>query len=129
IHLPYGEDPVGYLIYAEDGYMAVSIMHAGRVAVPGADILRRTTQEAAQATRTYLSYSGSYQVLTDRVIHYVKASLFPNWTGTAQERFFAIHECRLYLSTAPLHDPGTAPRADLVWESLPPAPRADSTTV
>jgi hypothetical protein len=123
IRYPYGEDAAGYVLYGADGYMAVSIMATGRRPFAGTDILRRTTEEAAEATRTYLSYSGTYDVLPDRVIHYVKISLFPNWTNTAQERFYLLSGDRLELSTAPIPPPTPQPRAHLIWERLRPEAR------
>jgi hypothetical protein len=125
VRYPYGEDATGYILYGADGYMAVSIMSADRQPFAGADILRRTTEEAAEATRTYLSYSGSYEILPDRVIHYVDISLFPNWSGTVQERFYVMEGDRLELSSAPIPAPGDGgPRAHLVWERV--GPRASS---
>lgn len=120
---PYGEDARGYILYGADGYMAVSIMSACRRPFAGSDILRRTTEEAAEATRTYLSYSGTFEVLPDRVIHHVELSLFPNWSGTVQERYYLLRGDELQLSTAPLLPETARPRAHLVWERTPPCTR------
>ena len=125
VRYPYGEDATGYILYGADGYMAVSIMSAGRTSFAGADILRRTTEEAAEATFTYLSYCCTYEVLPEdpgaldmgRVLHHVEVSLFPNWTGTTQERFFRLDGDHLDLSTAPLHQENV-PRACLTWERV-----------
>lgn len=120
VRYPYGEDPTGYILYGADGYMAVSIMRNNRRPFAGADILRRTNEEAAEATRTYLSYSGTYELQPGRVIHHVKVSLFPNWTETSQERFYALSGNRLDLSTSPLLPDVAEPRAHLVWQRVIP---------
>ena len=112
---PYGEDAVGCLLYSADGSMAVSIMSRQRHQFRGKDILRRTTEEAAEATRTYLSYCGTYTVQGCSVIHHVNLSLFPNWTGTDQVRYFRLTGDLLELSTAPIGSQESAPRAELVW--------------
>lgn len=117
---PYGEHATGYILYGADGYMAVSIMSAGRTLFGGSDILRRTTEEAAAATRTYLSYSGRYEVLPDRVRHHVEVALFPNWSGSVQERFYRLDGDRLELSTAPILPECSYPRAHLVWQRVRP---------
>lgn len=117
---PYGEDATGYILYGHDGYMAVAIMSSGRTPFAGSDILRRTTPEAAEATRTYLSYSGRYEVLEDRVLHHVEVALFPNWSGTVQERYFRLDGDMLELSTAPLLLERPQPRAYLVWQRAQP---------
>lgn len=116
---PYGEAPVGYILYGIDGYMAVTIMRAGRSLSDASDILRRTTQEAADATRTYLSYAGTYDLFPDRLVHHVEISLFPNWSGTEQVRYFLLEGDRLELSTAPWADRGQVAHAHLVWTRVP----------
>lgn len=116
VRYPYGEDATGYILYGADGYMAVSIMSACRQPFAGTDILRRTTEEAAAATRTYLSYSGTYEVFPDKVLHHVEVSLFPNWSGTVQERFYLLDGDCLRLSTAPFVQEVSEPRALLEWE-------------
>jgi len=121
VRYPYGEGATGYILYGADGYMAVSIMSAGRQPFAGTDILRRTTDEAAEATRTYLSYCGTYEVFPERVVRHVQLSLFPNWSGTPQERFYVLCEDRLELSTAPFVQDVSQPRAHLVWERVGPA--------
>lgn len=113
---PYGEFPVGYILYGADGYMAVAIMRADRQPSEATDILRRTKEEAAEAARTYLSYAGTYDLLADRVIHHVEVSLFPNWSGTEQIRFYRFEANRLELSTAPWEDCPTVAHAHLVWQ-------------
>ena len=118
---PYGEDPAGYLLYMPDGFMAVSIMAGRRGLWAGTDIRRQTEREAAEATRTYLSYSGTYEVLPDRVVHSIQVSLFPNWTGTRQERFYRLTDGCLELSTSPLDAERHEPRAHLVWRRGAPA--------
>jgi len=52
------------------------------------------------------------------VIHHVKASLFPNWVGTDQERFVVWDGARLLLSTAPTVLGGQQLTAHLVWERV-----------
>lgn len=113
---PYGEEPFGLLIYAPDGFMSVAIMNRERAHWAGTDIRRQTDGEAADATRTFLSYCGTYEVLSDRVVHRIRASLFPNWTGTEQERFYRLEHGCLELSTSPFDPDCLAPRAYLVWK-------------
>ncbi len=112
---PYGEDAIGCLLYTPEGSMAVSIMSRERTPFRGTDILRRTKDEAAEATRTYLSYCGTYTVQGCRVIHHVALSLFPNWTGTDQVRYFRLTGNVLELSTHPMDEQLPGPRAELVW--------------
>jgi hypothetical protein len=123
IRYPYGKDAAGYLLYLPDGFMAVSIMSSGRREWVGEDIRRQTEHEAAAATRTYLSYCGTYEVLPDRVVHAIRTSLFPNWTGTRQERFYRLSGSCLELSTSPWDGERAEPRAHLQWRRADHKPR------
>jgi len=115
---PYGKDATGCLLYSPDGHMAVSIMRSGRRPFAGSDILRRTTEEAAEATRTYLSYCGTYTIHASTIVHHVALSLYPNWTGSDQVRYFRLFGDALELSTAPFDHEDGRPRAELVWRRV-----------
>ena len=99
VSYPYGKDTIGYLMYTEDGYMSTVIMAARRSKFSSEDFLRGSTQEKANAMEKYISYCGSYEIKDKKIIHHVKASLFPNWVGTYQERFFEFTEDYLSLTT------------------------------
>jgi hypothetical protein len=53
-----GTDPVGYIIYSEDGYMFVAIMRRNRTNFSARDLLRGTPEGKVQAAETYVSYCG-----------------------------------------------------------------------
>ena len=117
---PLGQDAVGQLIYTADGYMAVVLTKPGRAAFVSPWLMEGTSAEKIDAMDSYSSYSGRYEVREQegKVIHYVEHSLFPNWIGTAQERFFKLKGDRLELSAAlPLKD-GIEQAAVLVWEKI-----------
>ncbi len=96
---PYGENPVGYIMYTKDGYMAVAFMSCKRENFLSDDLMGGSAQEKAKATETYLSYCGKYEVLDDRFVHHVDVSLFPNWTGDIHERFYEFKDDELILYT------------------------------
>ncbi len=77
-----------------------------------------TADEYAAAMRTYVSYSGRYQVLADRVVHHLELCLLPNWTGTDQERFYQLGGNRLRLHAPPFVIGGIRQTAHLVWERV-----------
>ena len=72
---PFGKDAAGYLIYGEDGIMAVSIMIAHRVNFASADFRAGSREERLASYDTYLSYCGTYEMKGDIVIHRIKLSL------------------------------------------------------
>ncbi len=75
-----------------------------------------TVAEQATAAAGYISYAGPYEVREDIVVHRVEVSLFPNWIGSTQERYYEFTGEHLSLSTAPLLLDGREQRAFLVWE-------------
>lgn len=117
---PFGEKPVGYLFYNHDGYMSVEIMAAHRAPYHDADPLGGTPQERSEAIRTYLSYSGPFEVLADQdaVIHHIEVCSYPNWIGNAQVRFVKLDGDVLTLSTRPMSLQGVERTAELVWERV-----------
>ncbi|WP_193199862.1 lipocalin-like domain-containing protein [Nostoc sp. MG11] len=106
IDYPFGKSPVGYIIYTQDGYMCASIMTSDRLNLEMSiaemqefrnvalkpqlivDILKyiKAILRYFQAARNYISYSGKYEIIDNRVIHHVEVSLVPDWTGTDLER-------------------------------------------
>ena len=82
------------------------------------DILSGTIEEQAAAAATCIAYAGRYEVLDTIITHYVEVSLFPNWVGSAQERFFEFTGDRLSLSTRPMLQRGSKQRAYLVWQRV-----------
>ena len=99
VSYPYGRDAKGYLIYTEDGYMAVAVMKAHRADFNSSDMLSASLDEKRVAFDTFASYCGTYEVRENKVIHHVQLSLFPNWSGSDQERFFKFSADQLVLST------------------------------
>jgi len=121
ITYPWGEEVAGYLLYTADGHMSAALMAAGRPRFAVDDILGGTVEERAQAAQTYLSYAGTYEIGDGEVVHHVELSLFPNWVGDVQRRFFALEGHRLTLSTGPTLQAGAERRHYLVCERAAPA--------
>jgi hypothetical protein len=88
LRYPFGEKPLGTLIYTPDGYMAVQMLEAQRATLDTDDALGGTTDERAAAYSSCLAYFGRYEVQGESVIHHVEGSLFPNWSMTTQDRPF-----------------------------------------
>lgn len=112
---PFGKNPTGYIMYSQDGYMAVAIMEPGRASFASGDFRAGTPEERQAAFDTYISYTGTYEVRGDKVIHHIEVSLFPNWSGTDQERFFEFSGDRLSLHTPPMVMGGVERTAHLLW--------------
>lgn len=118
---PFGMDVAGYLLYTREGYMSASIMQARRTQFASADALAASTELKAAAFDTYSSYAGRYEVRGQKVIHHVAVSSFPNWTGKAQERFFAFSGEQLKLTAPPMRIGGVEQNLVAIWQRLPPS--------
>jgi hypothetical protein len=99
---PFGEQPIGHIIYSADGHFAVTIMSAGRARFAAGDLFEGSAEEKSAAMETCLAYAGTFEVEEGRVVHHVAVSLFPNWAGTDQVRYFELAGDRLILSTPPI---------------------------
>ena len=106
----------GYIVYSPDGYMSVAFMKEGRSEFVAGDIRGGTVEEKIEAFNGYISYSGPYEVTEDSVYHNIEVSLFPNWIGEKQQRFYEFDGERLTLSTPLQLVGGMQLSSHLVWE-------------
>ena len=119
-YYPLGKDATGMLIYSADGHMSVVLSKPGRAPFETPWLLEGSPAEKVAAMDSYVSYAGRYEIheKENKVIHHVEFSLFPNWIGTAQERFFKFEQDDLVLSAAPFEKDGIEQAAFLVWRKL-----------
>ena len=115
---PLGPEPIGRIIYDGKGNMAVILTRSDRSSMASPDKKRASLQEKGAALDSFEAYFGTYDVDEARqvVTHHVEGALFPNWVGTAQERFYLFAGDRLELSTAPIAYGGDTAEAVLVWQ-------------
>jgi len=107
---------VGYLVYSGDGHMAVSFMKTDRPRFASGDIRGGTVEEKMAAFEGYISYAGRFEIRGDKVVHHIEVSLFPNWVGESQERFYQLEGDRLTLSTPLMPVGGRQLSTHLIWE-------------
>ena len=116
---PFGRDAFGYITYTKSGFMFVAIMTSNRPHFSSDDILEGgSIEEKALAAETYLTYCGTYKIMENRIIHQIEMSMFPNWSGIDQERFFVLKGDKLILSTPLLILGGKKQTTHLVWERV-----------
>jgi hypothetical protein len=118
----FGKQPIGRLYYDAAGNMSVHIMKAGREQFAGGTRAGATDGETRSAFEGYEAYFSTYVVDAERqtISHNVLGSLFPDWTGSIQRRFYAFDSMgRLVLSTEPIgSQPVNGNLVELVWERL-----------
>jgi 3-hydroxybutyryl-CoA dehydrogenase len=113
---PLGEEASGLLVYTRSGHMSVLLSRIDRPRLASEDVTAGTADEWSEAAQSFFSYSGTFEVRGDRVIHRVAQSSFPNWVGTEQERFFEFEGDRLILRTPPMRIGDDDVVSRLVWE-------------
>ena len=113
---PLGPDPVGYIVYTADGHMSVQIAAAQRPRFASEDLLGGTSEEKGAAADTYIAYCGTYELFSDRVVHHVEQSFFPNRVGTAQTRYYRLEGDRIELTTPPILIDGEEQVCRISWE-------------
>ena len=59
---PFGKNPVGYIMYNDEGYMSVALMASNRRRFSSTDLIAGTTEELVAASSTYIAYCGKYEV-------------------------------------------------------------------
>ena len=98
--------------------MSVAFMNEGRSEFASGDIRGGTVEEKIEAFNGYISYSGRFEVIGDTVTHIIEVSLFPNWIGDRQERYYRFEEDMLTLSTPLQLVGGMMLSSHLVWEKV-----------
>ncbi len=115
---PFGENATGYLLYNLDGYMSVAFMRADRSPFSSPDMTQATLEEKGKAFDETLCYCGKYTIHDNQITHHIEVSLFPNWIGLDQIRFYEFSGNLLTLSTPPLKVYGKTQVAKLIWERV-----------
>src|SRR5258708_34182005 len=80
---PFGERPIGLILYTPDGYMSAQLQRPDRHAFADGDLLRATPEEYAAAGSSYIAYSGRFFVDEAKMSlsNEMAVSFFPNWLG------------------------------------------------
>ncbi len=113
---PFGKDATGCLIYTPDGHVALTIMGPNRGSFPSQDIRAGSLEDKQAAFDSYLTYCGTFEVMGDRVVHHLEQSLFPNWSGADQVRYFQFSGNRLILRTPPMAVGGAERTLYVTWQ-------------
>lgn len=112
---PFGDKPVGRIIYDRAGRMSALLMRPGRRSTvpPGMELSTAPNEELRDAVTGFVAYFGTFDIeeATQTVIHHVEASLSPSWVGTDLKRRFRFDAGRLILIR-----PAPDSSDELIWE-------------
>ena len=82
--------------------------------------MQGTVEEIEANYQGVIAYYGHYEVDRENgfVIHHVEGSLFPNWEGQPQKRFYELSGNQLKLRTPPTSWGGGEVVGVLLWERI-----------
>jgi len=115
--LPYGENPVGLLVFTDAGEYAIQILKAIRPKVAAGDKNKATPDENAALVQGNNSHFGTYTVDPEKqsISFRVQHAFYPNWEGNVQVRSYTLENNLLsYVVTHTTN--GGATTARVVWK-------------
>jgi len=115
---PLGEDALGQAIFTESGYMSGQLMRQGRPAFASGDQASGTPEEVQTALQGYVAYYGKCDVDVEQqtLTTHVEGSMYPNWVGSQQVRFYELSDTQLILKTPPIAFGDEEFTGVLTWE-------------
>ena len=115
--LPYGENPVGLLVFTDAGDYALQILKAARPKVAAGDKNKATPDENVALVQGNNSHFGMYTVHPEKhtIAFDVQHAFYPNWEGNVQVRSYKLENDMLsYVVTNTTN--GGAVTATVVWK-------------
>jgi hypothetical protein len=91
-------------MYDGTGHVALQIAKGRRARFASDDLEAGTPDEIQRAWDGYHAWFGRFAVSPDEqsVVHWIEASLFPNWESVEQTRWVTLEEDHLVLRSMPL---------------------------
>jgi len=110
VSYPLGQELQGILVYFDDGRMSVQNM-------PADGSLFQAADGSVVALETYGAYNGTFKLeSSQRIVHHIENSMFPDWAGRTQVREIAIEKDRLILTGPSMLVDGTIQTARMTWK-------------
>lgn len=109
---PFGDEPIGRIMYGADGTMSAMLGAPERPAF-GGRAGEATDAQWADVAKQFVAYAGLWTRDGNVVRHEVAVALIPDWIGTTMERVIGERAGRLTLTVEPRQPGGRAQR--LVW--------------
>ena len=120
VFYPLGEDCEGRIIFDADGNFAAQLMRPGRTEFASGDIVRGTDEEIRAAYQGYVAFWAKIDVDADKKIitYEVEGSLFPNWIGHSNLRYYEFEGDQLIFKTPPFLMAEKEVTGVLIWEHV-----------
>jgi hypothetical protein len=120
VQYPLGEDCEGRLVIDADGNFSAQLMRPGRPEFASGDIVRGTDEEIRAAYQGYVAFWAKIEVdeAKKEFTYDVEGSLFPNWIGHRNLRYYQFDGNRLTLSTPAFLMAQQEVTGVLIWERV-----------
>lgn len=115
---PLGEQCDGVLILTDEGLISAHLMRTARPLFAKNDMRDGTPDEIRAAYEGYVALWGIYTIdsAQQQLTYRVQGSLFPNWIGQDNLRYYQLQADLLTLRTPPFPFAGELSVAELVWK-------------
>ncbi|MEO8494134.1 MAG: lipocalin-like domain-containing protein [Planctomycetota bacterium] len=120
IHYPLGKDCQGRMIFDTEGNFSAQLMRTERPKFASDDLLRGTDEEIRTAYQGYVAFWSKIHVdeAKKEATYEVEGSLFPNWIGHSNLRFYEFEGDRMILKTPAFTMAGQEITGVLIWERV-----------
>ena len=109
---PFGDDAIGYIMYDEQGKMAVQICRKQRDLFKSTSFTSANENELINLPKDYLAYFGNYIIDTENEIvrHIIDGHLFPNTVGKNLDRKYHFFDDKMQLR------PWDGTNREILWQ-------------
>ena len=119
ISYPYGQNPKGYMIYTQTGFVSVQIMRAHRTKAKSIE------EEKIEMAENFGAYFGRYEIRGTQIIHYPEVCGFLSYLNIPQKREIRFEGNKLILEYdhpsqehSLVKNPKLVARSIIIWELL-----------
>jgi hypothetical protein len=116
---PYGDTPMGMAMFDHNNNFVAQIMKPKRKEFEANHQLEGTPEEIKEAFEGYSAYFGTFEVTDDKtLVNNVEGSMYPNWIGGEQIRYYKFYDNFLELHTPPMKKGYTEYTVVMKWERV-----------
>jgi Lipocalin-like domain len=114
---PFGSNPVGFLIYTEDGIVSAQLMKPNRKQLAAGAWQFKDPEALAELAEGYIAYHGRYFIdePLGQMIHLPVLALVPNLIDQCQYRLLTFDDAKLTLRTFRTESDGRTVETRLTW--------------
>jgi len=118
-HQPFGDRPVGLIMYTADGSMSAVLMRRDRTSVPDEAGESGSPGQTTAPSEEFTAYCGTYRLDPARgaVVHHVEVSHDPEMVGNDLVRYFEIDGDTLHITTDPAVAMGEDWVTHVIWRA------------